>query len=181
MRIIAGEAKGFTLEVPKRLQIRPTLDRVREALFSILGPNLAGAHFLDLFAGTGANGMEALSRGVASCTFVDVSQKALDFLEPNLRKTGFWNRSTLRRYDLSRSLTPLMAKGAGYDIVFADPPYSFGHYHILLEQLSEPGLVVPDGIVVLEHSKKTDLPLSAGRLQQTRQYGYGDTKLSFYS
>ncbi len=178
MRVIAGLAKGIKLSPPpKELAIRPTLDRVREALFSILMPRLEGARFLDLFAGTGANGIEALSRGAAGCTFVDGDARALKLVRENVARAKLERGAECLKLEVPRDLGRL--KGP-FDVIFADPPYAFAEHEALLKGLQQFALLSPEGVFVLEHGRKTDLPEQVEELVRTRQAKYGDTMLSFY-
>ncbi len=178
MRIIAGQAKGIKLSPPpKELAIRPTLDRVREALFSILMPRLEGARFLDLFAGTGANGIEALSRGAAACVFVDGDARALKLVRENVVRAKLERGAECLKLHIPKDLRLL--KGP-FDVIFADPPYAFGEHEGVLKGLQTYHLLAPEGVFVLEHGRKADLPEQVENLVRTRQAAYGDTLLSFY-
>ena len=179
MRVIAGEARGLLLDVPKGDEIRPTLDRVREALFSIVGPRLQGARFLDLFAGTGANGIEALSRGAAWALFADNSAVALRTIVGNLKRTRMTSRASCQRMTIPRGLATLEAE-APFDIIFADPPYDFRDFDGLLEPIRHRQLLASDGIIVLEHAASTDIPAEIRGFSRIRERGYGDTALSFF-
>jgi len=179
MRIIAGQARGVQLDAPKSIHVRPTQDRIREALFSILMPRLEDARFLDLFAGTGANGIEALSRGAASAMFVDSDERSLQFIKRNLAKTSLKMKGHVRRLQLPEQL-PKLAADAPFDIIFADPPYKFTQYEKLLQRISDDAMLAAQGLVVIEHSRATRLPESTECWTQFRQNTYGDTALSFY-
>lgn len=178
MRVIAGSKRGRPLKVPRGNEVRPTLERTREALFNILGPRLQGARFLDLFAGTGANGIEALSRGAAHALFVDSDRRAIAVVRENLARTGLGERAAIRRLNLP----PQLAKIQGpFDLVFADPPYTFEHHDALLAGLGAHGLVAEGGLVVLEHGKTPAPAPIVAPFEQVRQQHYGDTWLSFYA
>lgn len=185
MRVIAGTAKGTRLAAPKGREVRPTLDRVREALFSILTPRIEGARFLDLFAGTGANGIEALSRGAASATFVDNDSRSLDVVRRNLEATHLAGKAQIRRLDLPRGLSTLSREGVRYDVVFIDAPFGLARdnpdaYGQLLEALSAAALLAEDGIVVVEHDSGVSLPASIGALTCFREARYGGTALALF-
>lgn len=178
MRVIAGSARGRRLLTPPGDRVRPTLDRVREALFSILAPQIPGARFLDLFAGSGANGIEALSRGAAEAVFVDDHPQSLACLEKNLETTGFKPQSRVLRYRLPEGL----ARIAGpFDCIFADPPHEFGHYPELLAAIDGARLLREGGTLIVEHARRHPLPDTAGQLARTRERDYGMTTLSFYA
>lgn len=178
MRIIAGNARGLRLVSPPGNQVRPTLDRVREALFNIIAPGIIDASFLDLFAGSGANGIEALSRGAASAVFVDSNAQAHTCIRKNLETTRLGQGATLLRYSLPGEL----AKITGcYDVIFADPPYDFAEFDTLLSAIVEAGLLADGGQVIVEHSSFKTLPDEAATLTCGRRRRYGKCTLSFYT
>ncbi len=181
MRVIAGTARGLRLETPAGIRIRPTLDRVREALFSILTPQLDGARFLDLFAGTGANGIEALSRGAAAATFVDSHADSITVIKRNLEHTGLAQHATCMRLPLPQGFPRLASEQEPYTIVFADPPRTFGQFDRLLDLLNESPLLTDDGTIIFEHGPDTPVPETAGSWNRFRHAQYGKTSLSFYA
>lgn len=181
MRVIAGTARGLRLSAPRGTATRPTADRVREALFSILAPRLAGAHFLDLYAGSGANGIEALSRGAVQAVFVETGRDALAALRANLGHTGFEARSVVRRVPLPSGLSRLTGPPAPYGIIFADPPYQQAPYDALLAGIADANLLGESGVVVFEHDRAAALPESQAGYTRTRLAAYGNTALSFYA
>lgn len=176
MRVIGGQARGIRLRAPVDQDIRPTLDRVREALFNILAAQVPGARFLDLYAGTGANGIEGLSRGADEVVFVDSSRAALDLVRANLRATRLEGRVQSQQLSLPEGLGKLHGP---FDIIYADPPYQHA-LAPLVAAVGAGGLLAPDGVFVLEHSRRTDTPEKAPGLTRYRQARYGDTVLSFY-
>lgn len=178
MRVIAGIARGRRLLSPPGDRVRPTQERVREALFNILAEDVADARFLDLFAGSGANGIEALSRGAAEAAFVDDHAQSLACIRKNLENTRLDDRGQCLRLSLPRDLTRV---SGAFDLVFADPPYDFAAYEVLLAQLAESGLVRDGGRVIVEHPRRTSLPDVAGTLRVARRRDYGSTTLSFYA
>ena len=183
MRIIAGKFRGRKLKSPPSDQTRPTSDRLRETLFNILAPVIERARFLDLCAGTGAVGIEALSRGASRVTFVDQSRKMCALIEANLDSldVGPDEREVivaeaqgfLRR--LTKKIDPR------FDIVFFDPPYATD-YELILEAIGAraPQVLDADGIVIVEHHKKKTLPDEFGCLRRYRELKQGDSVLSFY-
>lgn len=186
MRVIAGSAGGRRLSAPRGSVARPTSDRVREAMFSSLAPHVPGAHVLDLFAGTGALGIEALSRGAAAATFVEHNETVLATLRTNLRDTGFDDRATVVRGDAAA----FVARPARqpYSIVLCDPPYSYPLPDLvgLIKALSAGGGLAGDAVVVVERDRRdTALPNAAalpdlqGLLAVDRQRSYGDTVLLY--
>ena len=179
MRIIAGSARGVTLKPPPDHSVRPTLDRVREACFSILGPAIPGARFLDLFAGTGANGLEALSRGAAHADLVESNRESRAIIEENIRRTRLSDRAKVHALSVPEGLNRL-AGTPPYDVVYADPPHAFTDFQSLLVAIERASLVTVDGLVVLEHATRAEVPGSVGTLEKVRDASYGKTTLSFY-
>lgn len=179
MRVIAGAARGIPLTAPRGAAIRPTLDRVRESLFNMLGPRLEDAAFLDLYAGTGANGIEALSRGARRAGFVDNDPRSLDLIRRNLAATGLGDAATLWRLTLPAGLTNLVSQASPHDIVFADPPREFSDFTGLFEAILEGKQLKPDGVLVVEHA--SGAPLESKGLLRTRTETYGRSGLSFFT
>lgn len=178
MRIIAGALRGQRLETPAGDRVRPTLDRVRESLFNILAPRMEGATFLDLFAGSGANGIEALSRGASRAVFIDNHPQSAGCIRKNLASTRCEDRGTCMSYRLPEDLRRIPGE---YSIIFADPPFDYGNYGALIEAVAESALLAPGGILIVEHGFKTDLPEEAGRLKRSQERRYGKTELTFYA
>lgn len=181
MRVIAGTARGTKLIAPSGMEVRPTLDRVREALFSILMPRIDEAVFLDLFSGTGAIGIEALSRGAQTATFVDQDSRSMGALQRNLEATHFTSRARIRRLALPGALANLAKDPLQYDIVFIDPPYAFEAYTELLDTLPVSGLLANEAIVVVEHNARKDPLTAVSGLHRYRVATYGETALSFFT
>lgn len=171
VRITGGSFRGRGLAVPPGA--RPTEGRVREALFSIWGDRLDRARVLDLFAGSGVVGLEALGRGALAVLLVDQSLLAVKTLEANAAQLG--EAVEIRKLLLPAGLVRLRGP---FDLVFADPPYAFAEYEALLAGIIP--LLAPDAEVVVEHSSRTDLPIEAGRLVRTGVRRYGEGSLSFY-
>lgn len=179
MRVIAGTARGLRLVAPKGNEVRPTLDRVRESLFNILAPYIEGAHFIDLFAGTGAIGIEALSRGAASCAFVENDRQALDIIARNLQTTRVADRAHICRATLPGHWGDIPGRPGGYDIIFADPPYAFTDHHILFEGLARYLKLGNEGIFVIEHASRSQLVFPQELITSYRCARYGEAALSF--
>ena len=181
IRVIAGTARGIRLEAGAGKRVRPTLDRVREAAFSILMPRLDGCRFADLFAGSGANGIEALSRGAAHCAFVDNYRDSLDMIERNLAKARLDASAACYRLALPQGMAQLRDREPPFDLIYADPPFDFENYEELMTHLAEHALLAPQGTAIIEHA--TDCPMieTAGDLTRTRQCTYGTVTLSFFS
>lgn len=178
MRVIAGAQRGRRLMGPKGPGLRPTSDRVKEALFSILSPRLAGARVLDLYAGTGAIGIEALSRGAGHATFVEPRASSLRVLRANLERCGFGEQATVHPCTVASFCRRSAASEPAYDIVFADPPYDDADAAALLSALARHSGLCPTDTLVLEHSSKSE-PVIDG-LTLVRRYRYGDTALSVF-
>jgi 16S rRNA (guanine(966)-N(2))-methyltransferase RsmD len=185
MRIIAGTYRSRVLKSLKGLALRPTSDRLRETLFNVLGPGIAGSRFLDLFAGTGAVGIEALSRGAADAVFIENHQPAAALLRRNLDSLGIRSGTTVLAVDVLRGLQTLASRthapDAGFDFVFLDPPYAAAEEYVrVLHFLGNSNLIALDGIAVAEHRRKFDLPENFGSLRRYRVLRQGDAALSFY-
>ena len=185
MRVIAGTYRSRILKSLKGLALRPTSDRLRETLFNVFGPNILGARFLDLFAGTGAIGIEALSRGATEVVFVENHPPAAALIRRNLDSLGIESGATVLAIDVLRGLETLAKKlnvgGAGFDYIFLDPPYAAAEdYARVLKFLGNTDLVATGGIVVAEHRRKFDLPENFGAVRRFRVLKQGDAALSFY-
>jgi len=193
MRIIAGSLRSRTLEAPPGLKTRPTTDRLRETLFNVLAPRLEGAAFLDLYAGSGAVGLEALSRGVARVAFVERAPAALRVLRGNLERLGLRAGfrihaaavgATLRKLEAGSGLSRGAAPGAKFDLVFLDPPWDAApEYAATLGLLggSASGLLTESAFVIAEHRRKQRLEDRYGSLTRIRLLEQGDAALSFYA
>ena len=182
MRVIAGEARGRALVAPKSLRVRPTADRVKEALFSILLSRLGeftDMRVLDLCAGTGNLGIEALSRGAQCAVFVDSHRDSADTIRKNLEITGYADRSKVVVQEAGAAVKRLARSEAPFHLVFLDPPYAEGHTERLLELLSASALIDAGSTVVAEFSSKEEIPCSFGKLKESERRIYGDTALSF--
>ena len=178
MRIIAGALKGRIL-APVKGRTRPTAARVREAVFNILGA-IQEAQVLDLFAGTGALGIEALSRGAARAVFVEDHPEALKALSRNLETLGLQDRSRVLPLPAAAALRKLSVRGEQFGLVFLDPPYGGGAAAATLGALAGSSLLLPEVWVVAEHSRRETLPESAGILALQTLRRYGDTRVAIY-
>jgi 16S rRNA (guanine966-N2)-methyltransferase len=184
VRIIAGEFRGRHLLTPKGRSIRPTSDRVREALFNVVAPHIAGAHVLDLFAGTGALGLEALSRGAAQAVFVDHDAEAIRLIRENIRLCGVQDRVRVLRRPILPSLTALAAQRphlGWFDLIFLDPPYGQGLVSVVLECLAELRLAAAPALAVAEHHRQDAIPAVCGAWRRIKERRYGDTVVSFFT
>ena len=176
MRVSGGKGRGRKLRVPAGARVRPTSDKVKQALFNILGDRVQGAAFLDLYAGAGGIGIEALSRGAGRVIFVDTSRDSADCIRQNLDNMGIGEGAQVIQADVQAFLNK---HGETYDIVFLDPPYAMD-LGPLLEQIGAARVVKVDSLVIAEHFKKQPSPEQAGRLVLDREKHYGDTVLAFY-
>lgn len=180
MRVIAGSHRGRRLSGPRGTSLRPTSDKVREALFSILGTRVAGGRFLDLYAGTGAVGIEALSRGVERVTFVEANPSIVALLRKNLDACDLAERAQVCVGRTSTFLARYEWWGGPYSVVFADPPYAARSEIDVLAGLGRAGLLHDDAIIVVEQPSFDGSPERIGAARLTRRYEYGDTVLSRY-
>ncbi len=185
LRVQSGSARGRRLKaVPGGREVRPILARIRKSLFDILRPRIEGALFLDLFAGTGMVGIEALSNGAARATFVDRASSSLRMIETNVAFLGFAERSEVLRADVARDLRALA--GRRFDLIFLGPPYKDEKAVPLalsvpaLSRVAEAGLAGPETWVVLQHHDKESLDGAEARWEKFREKEYGDTTLSFF-
>jgi 16S rRNA (guanine966-N2)-methyltransferase len=168
MRIIAGERKGHTIWAPKGLETRPTSDRVRENVFNIVLPWVEGSRVLDLYAGSGAMGLEALSRGAQSVVFMEADPEAVQAIERNLDKLRLGGATVLRR-DANAGLAQEATAGRKYDLVLADPPYAMTDYSTLARYL--PRVLADDGLLVFETAARTEPELAGLEVRTSRKYG----------
>ncbi len=181
MRVIAGEAKGCRLKCPKGMSVRPTADRVREALFSIIGEKVRDASVLDLYAGAGTLGIEALSRGASSAVFVEQSRHTADVLEENLDKCALGRRADVFVGKVRDYLRRECDKRPGFDLIFLDPPYRISNAEVegALKGLVEGNFLSDGGLVVLERASDAAAVDVAG-VQVKSVRTYGDTSLTFF-
>ena len=180
MRIIGGRLKGRRLAGVKG-QIRPTADRVREAIFNILGPEVPGSLVMDLFAGTGALGIEALSRGAVAAVFVENQLTSLQVLRRNLSQCALSEVSRIIPLAAEKALPKLAAAGERFSLIFLDPPYGRGLAASTLLLLARKILLAPNGHVIVEHSRLENLTEQYQDLRRHDQRRYGATLISFYS
>lgn len=175
MRVIAGTLKGRKIETPDWPGLRPTSDRLRETLFNVLAPRIRDARFLDAFAGTGAVGIEALSRGAAHVAFVEQDPRAQRLIEENLARCRVNDRYAIIRAGFAGAAQRL---GTGFDLLFFDPPYGATELQTTLEQAAP--MVTGDALLIIEHAKRDSAPGNVARLKRTRELISGDSALSFY-
>jgi 16S rRNA (guanine(966)-N(2))-methyltransferase RsmD len=180
VRVIAGELKGRRLVTPRGATTRPTADQVRIAVMDALGPSLPDARVLDLFAGAGGVGLEALSRGAAHATFVERDPRAVAALVANIRTLGVESRTLVVRGDVARELRRLAVAGRRFEIVFLDPPYTEDLAATALAALGAGELVAPGGRVVAQHFTKRAPDREYGALRAVRDRRFGETTLTFF-
>ncbi len=176
MRVITGIARGRKLSTPEGLDVRPTTDKVKESMFNIVQFDLPGSKVLDLFAGSGQLGIEALSRGAAYCTFVDSSAYSLTFVKDNLEHTGLMNHGAVVKNEDCISF--LQKSKDTFDVAFLDPPYRKQMMNAVLPLLAP--RMSDQGVIVCESAIEEELPKEAGNLAIYREYNYGKIKLTVY-
>ncbi len=180
MRVIAGSLKGRQLKAPRWQGLRPTSDRLRETLFNVLAGRVAGARVLDGYAGTGAIGIEAISRGARAVVFLEDDTRACALIAENLARCGIEDSYVIIRATAARGADQLREDPAfvPFDVILLDPPYARLPAEVLRNMDT---LLVPDGVVVLEHARRQAAPAAEGRLFRTRELTSGDSVLSFYA
>ena len=188
MRVIGGRARGTRLASFKGDAIRPTLDRVKESFINQVRPSIVGAHFLDLFAGTGNIGVEALSQGAESVVFVEIDRKAQELICRNMEKCHFGKPGAvsgpgweLLRTSALQAIQLLDRKGSHFDMVYVDPPFNKGLYEETLLALADSRILDTDSLVIAEHYRKNALEENYGKLSMVKERRIGDTCLSFFS
>lgn len=180
MRVISGSAKGRPLKAVPGMGTRPTTDKVKEAIFSMIGPYFSGGTVLDLFAGTGGLGIEALSRGMDRAVFIDADKKSVEVVRANLQAARLEEQAEIYRNDANRALKVLAKRGAAFDLVFLDPPYKMTGIDGLVQSLQDLQLVGKGTLIVVEHDANTVPAVQVGGANRTRHVEYGDTAVSVY-
>lgn len=181
MRVIAGKFKSRRLRTLRGNALRPTSDRLRETLFDILGDAVQDSVFVDLFAGTGAIGIEAISRGAHRAIFIEHHAAAVKLIRENIKSLGIGAEAAIFPLDVMRGLEKLDSQRATIDFIFLDPPYAqTPEYKKILEFIGSAEILSTTGLVIAEHTKKLELPLFAEMLERTRVVAQGDSALSFY-
>lgn len=181
MRIIAGKYRGFTLNtIPGKL-IRPTPSKVREAIFDIIGFKVVDSDFLDLFAGTGAIGIEAISRGAKSVTFVERNRNAIELINTNLTKIGEKETATIVKNDYIYSLKFLNEQQKKYDIIFLDPPYNKDLLQKTLNEIDRSSLLKNNSIIIAQYQIHEKMQNNFSRIQTIKEKRYGKTKVTIFS
>ena len=187
MRISAGQLKGRKINFKKAQKaaakqnaLRPTSSKVRESVFNIIGNLISDAQFVDLYAGTGAVGIEALSRGASAVFFVEADRKRTEQIEKMLKDCGYSSKADIIRGEASAFIAKAVREGSKFDIIFLDPPYHSGELERILPQLSGGEMLNDKGIIIAEHLSKKKLPDETGNFVQKKAYKYGDTMLTLY-
>ncbi|OQY02388.1 MAG: 16S rRNA (guanine(966)-N(2))-methyltransferase RsmD [Desulfobacteraceae bacterium 4572_130] len=179
MRIIRGSCKGRKLVPFSGKNIRPTTDRVREAVFNIIEPGIKKAHVLDLFAGTGANGIEALSRGAENAVFIDISDKSCALIKKNIQVCKIKKNTLIFCHNINKSIIPEYIKNRKFDLVFIDPPYGTGFLKKILKDLCFIKILKHNALIIAEHSIKEDISGKMPGFDIYDQRKYGKTLISF--
>ncbi len=180
MRIISGKCKGRKLKSVPGNTTRPTTDKIKERIFNIVGPYFTGGIGLDLFAGSGGLGLEALSRGLDQMIFVDRDKQSFQTIKFNITQCEMEDRSEVYRNDAERALKALVKRGIIFDYIFLDPPYKKKTFTNLLEMIEQGCLLTKLGTIICEHSSDIQLPDQLGKLKQIRSGHYGTSRLTFY-
>ncbi len=180
MRVVSGDLKGRILKAVPGTSTRPTTDKVKEALFNMIGPYFTGGLGLDLFAGSGGLGIEALSRGLDKVIFVDRDGKAIHVITENVKSCGLEMKAEIYRNDAVRALKAIQKRDLKFNYIFLDPPYKKQQLVKLLEMIDKEELVPHEGMVVCEHASDITLPEKVGSLVQTRNEKYGIIGITLY-
>jgi 16S rRNA (guanine966-N2)-methyltransferase len=180
MRVISGSAKGRSLKAVPGIGTRPTTDKVKEAIFSMIGPYFDGGQVLDLFAGTGGLSIEALSRGMDHAVLTDMDKKSIDTIKHNLQATDLAGQAEVYCTDARRAMKALIKREAKFDLVFLDPPYRLKIVLDLLEQLEQQNMLNSQATIVVEHDAEDAYQNPIGRLQWIRRAEYGDTAVTIF-
>lgn len=181
MRVVSGTRKGKILKAVPGNSTRPTTDKVKEAIFNIIGPYFDGGQGLDLFAGSGGLGIEALSRGADKVIFVDRDGKAIQTIHENIRNCDFEEKAEIYRNDADRALKAILKRDLAFDYIFLDPPYRKQQLLKLLKVIDENNLLSEQGTILCEHESDVELPENVGRLVQQKHENYGIISISIYS
>ncbi|MBS4189104.1 16S rRNA (guanine(966)-N(2))-methyltransferase RsmD [Bacillus sp. FJAT-49705] len=180
MRVVSGTRKGKTLKVVPGNSTRPTTDKVKEAIFNIIGPYFDGGMGLDLFAGSGGLGIEALSRGAEKVIFVDMDGKAIQTIRENVKTCEFEDKVEIYRNEAERAIKALIKRELAFDIIFLDPPYKKQQLLKLLELINENNLLSESGTIVCEHGSEILLPDNVGKLFKQKHETYGIIAITIY-
>ncbi|WP_409292089.1 16S rRNA (guanine(966)-N(2))-methyltransferase RsmD [Peribacillus sp. SCS-37] len=180
MRVVSGTCKGRPLKAVPGNQTRPTTDKVKESIFNMIGPYFSGGQVLDLFAGSGGLGIEALSRGMDRAIFVDRDHKAISAIKANVAACNFEEQAEIYRNESERALKAIIKRKLSFDLILLDPPYKKHILENLLGMIEENGLLAPDGIIVCEHSSDISLKKEINTLISFREEKYGIIAVTLY-
>ncbi|WP_404408979.1 16S rRNA (guanine(966)-N(2))-methyltransferase RsmD [Jeotgalibacillus malaysiensis] len=180
MRIISGDKRGIHLQAVPGTNTRPTTDKVKEAIFNMIGPYFNGGNGLDLFAGSGNLGLEALSRGLDYMIFVDKDRKAFQTIKENIQKCSYEDHSELYRNDAERALKAVAKRELKFECIFLDPPYKNKQLELYLAFIDEHQMLTATGVVMCEHDANTKVPETRGALVLVKHELYGTTGISIY-
>ncbi|PLS16573.1 16S rRNA (guanine(966)-N(2))-methyltransferase RsmD [Bacillus sp. M6-12] len=180
MRVVSGKCKGRPLKAVPGSGTRPTTDKVKESIFNIIGPYFDGGTALDLFAGSGGLGIEALSRGIEQAIFVDREHKAIQTVKANLEACHFSAQAEVYKNDAERALKAIIKRDLSFRLILLDPPYKLQKIVDLLEMIHSNGLLEDNGLIVCEHSSETILPDRVGSLVKWKQETYGIIAVTFF-
>lgn len=181
MRVVSGNCKGRPLKAVPGNTTRPTTDKVKEAMFNMIGPYFDGGVALDLFAGSGGLGIEALSRGIEKVIFIDRDAKAIQTINENIKACQLEDQTEVYRNDAERALKALIKREMAFDFIFLDPPYKLQQLVKLMEKMHEHSLVKQGGVIVCEHSFDVELPQSVGVFTQIKHEQYGIIAISIFT
>lgn len=180
MRVVSGTCKGRSLKAVPGSTTRPTTDKVKEALFNIIGPYFEGGVGLDLFAGSGGLGIEALSRGLEKVIFVDRDPKAVQIIKENIAACQFDEQSEVYRNDAERALKAILKREIVFDYIFLDPPYKKQQLVKLMETMNNESFISPNGVIVCEHASEIELPDAIGLFKIIKKEKYGIIGITIY-
>ncbi|MFD1862370.1 16S rRNA (guanine(966)-N(2))-methyltransferase RsmD [Planococcus chinensis] len=180
MRVVAGSVKGLPLKAVPGTSTRPTTDKVKESIFNMIGPFFDGGYALDLFAGSGGLGIEALSRGIDRAIFTDKDRKAIETIHANLEKTRLSGQAEVFKADAERALKAMQKNGVQARLLFLDPPYHMEKAYGLMDKAAELGIMTDDSIVVCEHDRDVELSSRTKYYERFKKELYGSTIISIY-
>jgi 16S rRNA (guanine(966)-N(2))-methyltransferase RsmD len=180
MRVVAGIKRGFKLAAVTKGTIRPTSERTKQVIFNVLKDALPNSVVLDIFAGSGSLGIEALSRGAAKAIFIESEMAAIKLLIDNLKKTGFFEQAEIFKTTAEKAVKKLSELNIQFDLIFADPPYEGTLAHDTVGRIQDAKLLKSGGWLAIEHSSRTQLTPAAGNLVLKKQKQHGDSTVSFY-
>lgn len=177
MRVIGGKARRYKLKTIEGMSTRPTTDRIKETIFNMIQFEIQGKVFLDLFSGSGAIGIEALSREAEKCYFVEKSKVALEIIKENLEHTNLLDNSIIKSMEVDKAICDLNEKNIKIDIIFMDPPYDKGYIDIILKKIEKYDILEKDGIIIIESSRKEEFDIN-NKYEVYKQKKYNTTKIT---